>query len=524
MNTQQNLPIGDSSFESIRRNNCLYVDKTRHFFQLADQAKYYFLSRPRRFGKSLTISTLRCLFEGRRDLFEGLWIAQNTDWEWKEHPVILLDFNQISHETPESLKHALDCSLKNTGLAHGIQLHENMLKEQFKELILALHKKTGMPVVILIDEYDKPLIDHLGKGEAALDIAKANRDILKHFFEVMKGGDVTRVLRFVFITGVSKFSKVSLFSGLNNLVDITLSPMFATICGWTEDELTRVFARHLEGKNIEDIRRWYNGYSWLGEKVYNPFSLLNFFREGIFRNYWFESGTPTFLIELLKERRYPIPDMERIEVSDTLISAFDVDFIDPENLLFQAGYLTVAGFEQMGAKTFYRLTYPNMEIKASLTDYILKNYVADGPARERAQQKIYRALQKNDLDALQGVMHSLFASIPHDWYRKNNLADYEGYYCSVFYCYFTALGLDVRAEDVTNHGNMDMTVLFADRAYIFEFKVVDRQGPSGKALAQIKAKGYAEKYMDRAKEVYLVGVEFNREERNITGFQWEQAT
>jgi hypothetical protein len=500
------------------------VDKTRHFFQLADQAKYYFLSRPRRFGKSLTVSTLRCLFEGRRDLFEGLWIAQNTDWEWKEHPVILLDFNQISHETPESLKHALDCSLKNTGLAHGIQLHENMLKEQFKELILALHKKTGMPVVILIDEYDKPLIDHLGKGEAALDIAKANRDILKHFFEVMKGGDVTRVLRFVFITGVSKFSKVSLFSGLNNLVDITLSPMFATICGWTEDELTRVFARHLEGKNLEDIRLWYNGYSWLGEKVYNPFSLLNFFREGRFDNYWFQSGTPRFLIGLLTERRYSIPAIEQIEVGSELLGSFDLETMFSETLLFQTGYLTITGCEEvLPGEVLYRLDYPNLEVKKSFSEHLLTFFTQQPAEMKKSVRTVVHCLRQGRLDDLRHVLHSLYAAIPHDWYRKNNLADYEGYYCSVFYCYFTALGLDVRAEDVTNHGNMDMTVLFADRAYIFEFKLVERQGASGKALAQIKARGYAEKYMARAKEVYLIGVEFNREERNITGFQWELA-
>ncbi len=250
MNNLQKLPIGDASFESIRKNGFLYVDKTRHFFQLATQGKYWFLSRPRRFGKSLTVSTLGSLFEGRRELFAGLWIAENTAWEWQQHPVILLDFNEISHDTPESLSLGLASSLKRTAAQHSVKMHETLLKEQFKELILALHQKTGLPVVILIDEYDKPLIDHLSQDQRDMDIVWANRKVLRHFYEVLKGGDVADVLRFVFITGVSKFSNVSLFSGLNNLVDITLSPKFATICGWTEEELTNEFAEYLQDKKL----------------------------------------------------------------------------------------------------------------------------------------------------------------------------------------------------------------------------------------------------------------------------------
>ncbi|MFP4390445.1 MAG: AAA family ATPase, partial [Desulfococcaceae bacterium] len=241
-----NLPVGDASFESIRGNGDLYVDKTRHFFDLVNRGKYYFLSRPRRFGKSLTVSTLRCLFQGKRELFEGLWIGERSDWEWKEYPTILLDFNQISHDTPENTEIGLGSSLKDTADTHGLSLKAPLVKEQFRELILSLRRETGMPVVVLIDEYDKPLIDFLGKGEDGMKIAKANRDILKHFLGVLKGGDVATALRFVFITGVSKFSRVSIFSELNNLSDLTMNRRYADMLGYTQGELETDFAPYLE--------------------------------------------------------------------------------------------------------------------------------------------------------------------------------------------------------------------------------------------------------------------------------------
>ncbi len=512
------LPVGISTLREIIDEDHAYVDKSMCVHTLANTGKYYFLSRPRRFGKSLLVDTIKEAFEGNRKLFRGLWLEDHWDWE-NPHPVINISLGKgvVTSRVELDLR-LMDILGINRELL-GVSCEEpHDVAGCFSALIRHTAKKYDSRVVLLVDEYDKPILDNITHPERAADI----REGLKNFYSVIKDSDAH--LQFVFITGVSKFSKVSLFSGLNNLVDITLSPMFATICGWTEAELTGMFAEHLKGKNLEDIRRWYNGYAWLGEKVYNPFSLLNYFREGLFRNYWFESGTPTFLIELLRNKGVAIPDVEQIEASDALLGAFDVDFIEPENLLFQTGYLTIAGFEQMGSKVFYRLVYPNLEVKASLTDYILKHYVPAGSARERAQQHIYRALHANDLEALKRVMQALFAAIPHDWYRKNNLADYEGYYCSVFYCCFTALGLDVRPEEVTNHGNMDMTVRFEGRTYIFEFKVVDQKTSTGKALAQITAKGYAEKYLGLGDAVYLIGVTFNREERNITGFEWKAVT
>jgi hypothetical protein len=274
-------------------------------------------------------------------------------------------------------------------------------------------------------------------------------------------------------------------------------------------------------KPLDDIRGWYNGYGWLGEKVYNPFSILNYLRFGEFRNYWFESGTPSFLVELFKKKRYYIPAIENMEASESIIGAFDVDFVEPENLLFQTGYLTVAHEFRVAGKMFYKLRYPNMEVKSSLSDYILKRYSPDPVLKDKTQLRLYQALEKNDLDALDRSFRTLFAAIPHDWYRKNKLADYEGYYASVFYCYFKALGLDVTAEDTTNHGRIDMTVRLENRVFIFEFKVKDIDKTPGTALEQIHKKGYADKYRAQNFEIYLIGVEFDRNERNIVRFEWE---
>ncbi len=385
----------------------------------------------------------------------------------------------------------------------------------FSELIRKSKETYGLRTVVLIDEYDKPILDNITDPQIGRDM----RDGLKNLYSVIKAQDAN--IQFVLLTGVSKFSKVSLFSGLNNLTDITLDSEYATICGYTEPEMTEVFAEHLSGKLLEDIRRWYNGYSWLGEKVYNPFSILNYLRSGVFRNYWFETGTPAFLVDLFKDRQYFIPGIENIEASESIIGAFDVDFIEPENLLFQTGYLTIQGQRNVAGKTFYSLQYPNMEVKGSLSDSILNRYSPDQVLKEKGQLRIYQALQRNDLDSLQDIFQALFAAIPHDWYRKNRLAEYEGYYASVFYCYFTALGLEVTAEDTTSHGRVDMSVKLDRRVFIFEFKVLDIDQAPGTALEQIRSKGYADKYLTGKAEVYLIGLEFDRRKRNLIRFDWE---
>ncbi|MFP4033703.1 MAG: AAA family ATPase, partial [Desulfococcaceae bacterium] len=368
-----NLPVGKSSFERIRKDGDVYVDKTRYIFEMVDQGQPYLLSRPRRFGKSLTVSTLKCLFEGKRELFDGLWIAENTEWEWKEHPVVLLDFNQLVHDSPENLKISLGEHLSEHAETLGIKLKKSLLKDQFKELILALHKKTGMPVAVLIDEYDKPLIDFLGKGEEALNTAKANRDILKHFLGVLKGGDVEPVLRLIFITGVSKFSRVSIFSELNNLTDLTMHRRYAEMLGYTQEELETDFAGHIEafanqrGENreavIERLRVQYNGYRFSPKdvRVYNPFSVLKALDEMEFKNYWFETGTPTFLVNLLRENRWHPPKIEDMKATDTMFSTYDLDHLKPEALLFQTGYVTIKDIRGQ----LFTFDYPNREVKSA---------------------------------------------------------------------------------------------------------------------------------------------------------------
>jgi hypothetical protein len=511
------LPLGISTLSKIIPEGYAYVDKSGFVHELVENGSYYFLSRPRRFGKSLFVDTLKEAFEGNRELFRGLWLEDHWDWETR-HPVIRISFGSGVLRDREELDQRIITILRNNQDELGIQCRQpDDVIDCFEDLIRQAAEKFGRPAVILVDEYDKPILDNITQPEQAVLI----RNGLKNFYSVIKDNDAH--LRFVFLTGVSKFSKVSLFSGLNNLTDITLSPRFATICGWTETELTATFAEHLKGKDIDEIRRWYNGYSWLGEKVSNPYSLLNYLQEGLFRNYWFETATPEFLIRLLTARRYVIPAIERIELGPELLGSFDVESIFPETLLFQAGYLTITGQEEiLPGEVLYRLNYPNHEVKKSFTEYLLNFFTQQPVEMKKSVRTVVNALRHGQVDDLREVFHSVFAAIPHDWYRKNNLAAYEGFYCSVFYCYFAGLGLDTRPEESTNHGRVDMTVLFENRVYIFEFKVTDLDRTPGSALEQIKRKGYADKYRADAEAVYLVGVEFEREDRNIVAFEWER--
>jgi hypothetical protein len=325
----------------------------------------------------------------------------------------------------------------------------------------------------------------------------------------------------VFITGVSKFSKVSLFSGLNNLEDITIIPDFSAICGYTQDDLENVFAGWIgEDMDLTKIKTWYNGYNWMGQEVYNPFDILLYLKQKEFRNFWFETGTPAFLIKLMKKNRYFIPEIQNMVASEEIVGSFDVDNITVEALLFQTGYLTITDFEQSGAFRRYHLSYPNLEVQAGLTNAILNGMVQDRLAKTRNQSHILDALSTNDFDSLKKTLQSFFSSIPHD-YRKNQMARYEGYYASIVYCYFAALGLDVYVEDATNHGRIDMTVKSGSYIYIFEFKVVELI-PEGAAMKQIKNKGYADKYRNKDAAIYLIGVEFSSETRNIVEFQVEE--
>ncbi len=507
------LPIGIQSFVEIRTEGYYYVDKTRFVQKLLDEGKYYFLSRPRRFGKSLFLDTLRQAFLGNKELFTGLYLENHWDWA-KKYPVIYISFGAGVIQDVEELVETQRIILEEHAEDYQVVLVYKNIKDRFLELIKKLYKRYGQKVVVLIDEYDKPILDNIDRKELAIEI----REALKNFYSVIKDADP--YLKFCFITGVSKFSKVSLFSGLNNLEDISLSESYATICGYTQEEFERVFSERLEGLDLEKVRVWYNGYNFLGEPVYNPFDILLYLKLRDFRPFWFETGTPTFLIKLLVENRYLIPSLESIEATEKILSSFDVDYIEPETLLFQTGYLTIKKRERLGTATIYTLGYPNLEVKSSFADCLLDYLCRARGRKEKNFIKIYRSLEGCDLEGIREVFQSFFSSIPYDWYRKNDLAGYEGYYASIFYCYFTALGLDVRVEEATSHGRLDMAVILEDRVYLFEFKVVELE-PGGKALEQLKENRYYEKYKGKYREIYLIGVEFSKEERNIVGFEVE---
>jgi len=512
---RKRLPIGLQSLSRLMEDGCYYADKSGYAVDLAQTGTYYFLSRPRRFGKSLFLDTLKELFEGNAALFQGL--AAETRWDWtKKHPVIRISFGdgvlQSRAELEQRIQAIMRTNRERLGLPRPADWPEADTAGDLSHLITQAHQASGQRVVVLVDEYDKPILDNITNQAIATDM----REGLKNLYSVLKGAD--EHLKFVFITGVSKFSKVSLFSGLNNLEDITIDPRYSALCGYTDHDVDTVFAPELPGLDREEIRRWYNGYNWLGTSVYNPFDLLLLFRNREFKPYWFETGTPTFLVKLLAERQMFTPTLGQTVAEETLLSTFDVDIIPPEALMFQAGYLTIDSVWKIPGRQEFTLKYPNKEVQASLNDSLLKHWVGGLSIPGRQISQLYRVLLANDLPALQPLFHAFFATIPHDWYRNSPIAQYEGYYASIFYSHFAALGLDIQLEDATNQGRIDMTVLFNSHVYIFEFKVVN-QDATGSALQQIQAKGYADKYRARGEPIHLIGVEFNKASRNIVEFE-----
>ena len=514
--TRRRLPIGMQTFREIRERDCYYVDKTAYIGRLLDEGKHYFLSRPRRFGKSLFLDTCKELFEGNEPLFEDLAIHDRWDWSVR-HPVLRLsfgsgNFNEPDH-LPASVMAQLDAVERETGVVSGYASASN----RFGHMLEALHRQAGRPVAVLVDEYDKPILDALDVP----DIARANRDFLRGLYATIKDCDAH--VRFTFITGVSKFSKVSLFSGLNNLTDITLDPRYSAICGYTDADLDTVFAPELAGLDRDEIRDWYNGYSWRGEeRVYNPFDILLLFRNREFDAYWFETGTPTFLIETLVDRGVSALALDGMVGSAGLLSTFDVDAIAPEALLFQTGYLTVRATESRGGRMRYRLGYPNREVFQSLNESLLA-YLTRDPRRERNGDRLYDLLTAGDVPGLKDLFHAFFAGIPYEWYTNNDIARFEGFYASVFYAYFASvLGAGVTVEDSSARGRADMAVRFGGRVYLFEFKVAEQAGP-GAALEQLRAKAYADKYRALGEPVHLVGVEFSSASRNVVAFDHELA-
>ena len=506
------LPIGIQSFREIREGDFYYVDKTGYALRMVGEGKHYFLSRPRRFGKSLFLDTLKEPFEGSRELFAGLdaWDA----WDWSvRYPVVRLDFSGVNAKHPGDLDEDLLEQLDAIESGAGIEPRHGTARGRFRHLLRTLHHRCGRRVAVLVDEYDKPILDALEEP----GIATNNRNYLRGLYATIKSCDAH--VRFCFLTGVSKFSKVSLFSGLNNLIDITLEPAFSSICGYTENDLDTVFAPELPGLDRERIRDWYNGYCWGGEeRVYNPFDVLLLLRKREFQAWWFETGTPTFLVETLVERGVPTPALEGLLATGELLSTFDVGDIAPEALLFQTGYLTMLDRKYCGGQWFYRLDYPNREVRQSLNTRLVGYLLQDRSRQARSSLLLLDLLRSADLLGVERLFKALFARIPYEWHRRNEIARYEGYYASVFYSSFAALGLEVTVEDSSSRGRLDMAVRAGSQMYLFDFKVLERAG-AGSAMMQLRERGYADKYRHLGSPVHLVGVEFSTEARNVARFE-----
>ncbi len=513
---KRRLPIGIQTFREVRGEGYYYVDKTAHVQRMTDGGKHYFLSRPRRFGKSLLLDTIKELFEGSEELFRGLAVHDRWDWG-RRHPVLRLDFGGGDFEQPGWLSEDLTLQLEAIEKSAGIAVGSGSAPARFRRLIAELRERSGRRVAVLVDEYDKPILDALGTPE----VARANRSFLRGLYSVIKSCDAH--IEFTLLTGVSKFAKVSIFSGLNNLMDITLDPRYSAICGYTEQDLDTVFAPELPGLDRDEVRRWYNGYSWLGEgKVYNPFDILLLFDSRRFKAHWFETGSPKFLIDTLLRRGVPTPNLEGMVGTEALLSAFDVDEMSVEALLFQTGYLTIVDEEDRGGRVRYRLGYPNREVRQSLNERLLWSLLPDAARRRADDAPLRELLAANDFAGLEAFFRALFAGVPHQWHVNNNIQDYEGYYASVVYSCFAAHGFDLIPEDSSSAGRADMVVRFDGGVYVFEFKSVGK-GVSGRALAQIKDRGYANKYLRLGRPVHLIGVEFSREDRNIAAFEVARA-
>jgi hypothetical protein len=510
---RKKLPIGIQTLSKIRGEDCYYVDKTRYAIQLAREGGYYFLSRPRRFGKSLFLDTLKELFEANRALFGGLYAEDKWDWSVK-HPVIRISFGTGNFSSREGLEQRMGELILDNAERLGVDLSHASTGGAFTQLIGRTVERFGQKAIVLIDEYDKPILDNIENAE----VATAMREALRNLYSVLKDADPH--LHFVLLTGVSKFSKVSLFSGLNNLYDLTLDGEYSALCGYTEEDVDTVFSPELEGLDRKQIREWYNGYNWTGEAVYNPFDLLQLFKTRDFRAYWYETGTPTFLLKLLRERAVYVPDLQGRTADFALLSTFDVGNIPVESLMFQAGYLTIASTINEGGLRFYKLGFPNLEVYQSFHNSFLADCRMEQGDSSGYRLDLLTLLKKHDLRGMGRLMAGFFESIPHQWYTNNPIAQYEGYYASVFYAFFASLGLPITVEESSNAGRLDMVVRFRERALIFEFKLVDDEATPGgnSALAAIIERGYAERYRAEGVPVDCVGIEFSRKQRRIVAW------
>ena len=504
------LPIGEQDFSGLVEFNAIYADKTDLIFNLSNLSKYVFLSRPRRFGKSLLISTLKYLFEGRKELFQGLWIENNFDW--KPRPVVRIDFTAGEDASIIGLEKAIESLLDDEAKRNRVTLSKQTHSGKFEELISELYEKTGEKVVILVDEYDKPIVEYINNPEKALE----RRDILRKFYGVIKPN--SDKIRMVFLTGISRFSKLSIFSELNNLKDISMSEDFAAICGFTKDDLSEYFSEYKDvscqkleisrDELDEKIRFWYDGYKFDGKThIYNPFSILNFFSDKEFKNYWFESGLPKLLADFIIQNGIDVRELDNVAMSAEELNNFDVRKIDIKALMFQTGYLTIVEKDEYNQ---YVLDYPNEEVRSSFVKFLLKNYTDETSSNKRVA--MLRALDKGDVDGFIESVNALFASIPYQIIPKEN----ENYFSSLMHVLLKTLGYMVLSELSTYKGRADAVIKTKNFIYIFEYKMAPIKAAEG--INQIKTKGYADEFMSDPRKKIAVSIVIDREQRKITEY------
>jgi hypothetical protein len=505
------LPIDVSAFSTLIQENYVYIDKTEYIYRLITSGRLYFLSRPRRFGKSLLLSTLAELFAGNKELFQDLWIYEKSDYTWQEYPVIHLDFSCLSFTTAQDLTTSLSWMITDIAESVGIDVTNAPFPgEKLQVLVRELYKKNK--VIILIDEYDYPIINSV----LYLETAKANREILRVFFSTIKSLD--KYLGAFFLTGVSKFSKTSIFSGLNNLNDITMDPMASELLGYTKEEIETSLNQHIEiaaqeiGKSpqeiLQEITSWYNGYrfSKKEERVYNPFSVLYLLQKKAFDNYWFTSGTPSFLMHLLKNQYSEMIDIRDVGLPAENLGSFEIENIPLIPILYQTGYLTIKEYDQK--KNLYKLDIPNREVEESLNKYLLATFAGtDASAVTSAVPRLIMALNHKDVALFMALLQSLFAHIPYQLHIPE-----ERYYHSLFQLLASILSHESQSEVVTDKGRIDLVIKANSFVYLFEMKL---DGTPEEALSQIEQRKYHERYLLQKKKIILVGVSFNRSKERM---------
>ena len=515
---RKRLPIGIQTFERLITENYLYIDKTQTIYQMIQEGAVYFLARPRRFGKSLLVSTFRALFEGKKDLFQGLWIAEKSDYPFEKHPVIHLDMSTIASDSISTFEKSLNLRLETIAKDYGCSINTSIsVSDSLTQLIEAL-KPIGK-VVVLIDEYDGPLIRHLEN----LEMGSAMRETLREFYKVLKTRDSH--LQFVFITGISQFSKVSIFSGLNHLRNLSFTEQYGTLLGYTQSELEQYFPDRItelaekeelsKEQTLQKIKRWYNGYLFAQESVYNPFSTLLLLQEKQYDTYWFQTGTPRFLVDLMKKNNFSFADIENQRLTLDSFNQYELEDLDPLALLFQTGYLTVNKIEKVGEDTYYSLKIPNQEVEKSFYGYLLVNY----SSLRRSELQVLNlidTLKALDFDAYFKHLKIFFAQIPYDLQL-----DYEKYYQTIFYMIHKVLGFYVSVEVHTNQGRIDSVIETPEAILLFEFKL---NATAQTALQQIQDKQYFQKYQDKNKPIFLIGVGFQTQDRNLNDYQVEKIT